>query len=169
MRNRMRGLGAVVSLALVAPALGADEPRMAEYFGFMPLEIYKLDQRISNLTVADLDGDKADDIIAVNNGRSRIDFLLTTKGSSEDRAKSEANQVVSDRRMRLKTLAVNKEVVSLQAGDFNGDGKADLAYYGTPAELIVLFNQGGAKFSAPKRFTTGEAVESATALSVGDI
>ncbi|MDB5351431.1 MAG: repeat protein [Planctomycetota bacterium] len=169
MRNRMQGLVTVVILALGGTAIGADEPRLAEYFGFLPLEIYKLDQRISNLTVADLDGDKADDIIAVNNGRSRIDLLLTTKGDSEDRGKTEANQVISDRRMRLKTLAVNKEIVSLQAGDFNGDGKTDLAFYGTPAELIVLFNQGGAKFSAPKRFTTGDAVESASALAVGDI
>ena len=156
----LAGLGAVAS---------ADEPRPAEYFGFLPLEIYKLDARISGLTAADIDGDKADDVIVINNGRSRLDFLLTTKGPSEDLGKSEANQVVNNRRMRLKTLSVNKEVVSLQAGDFNGDGKADLAYYGTPAELLVLFNQGGGKFSSPKRYATGDAVESATALAVGDV
>ena len=54
----------------------ADEPRLADYFGFLPLEVYKLDARISNLLLKDLDGDKVDDIVVVNNGRSRIDLLL---------------------------------------------------------------------------------------------
>jgi hypothetical protein len=71
--------------------------------------------------------------------------------------------------MRLKSLPVNKEVVSLQVGDFNGDGKADIAYYGTPAELIVAYNKGGAEFGDIQRITTGEAVESQTALAVGDL
>ena len=57
----------------------AAAPKLADYFGFLPLEIYKLDARISNLLVRDLDGDKIDDIVVVNNARSRIDLLLSTK------------------------------------------------------------------------------------------
>ena len=63
---------------------------------------------------------------------------------------NEANEVASDRRMRLVSVPVNKEVVSLQAGDFNGDGKPDLAFYGTPAELVVLFNQGEGRVRRPE-------------------
>ena len=62
------------------------------------------------------------------------------------RGSPQTNQVPSDRRMRLVSVPVNKEVVSLQAGDFNGDGKPDLAYYGTPAELVILFNDGRGRF-----------------------
>src|SRR5262249_47735215 len=149
------------------------EPRLAEYFGFRPLEIYKLDARINNLLVRDLDGDKADDIIVVNNGRSRIDLLLSGKATAGEAGAgaggSEPNEGPSDRRVRLRSLPVNKEVVSLQTGDLNGDGKIDLAYYGTPAELIVLFNQGGGKFGDARRFSTGEAVEGSLALTVGDL
>ena len=50
--------------------------KLADYFGFLPLELYKLDNRIGNLQLKDLDGDKVDDIIVSNNGRSRIDLLL---------------------------------------------------------------------------------------------
>lgn len=163
---------AIIMLGLAAlggPASG-DEPRLAEYFGFLPLEIYKLDNRISGVLVRDLDDDKVADVAVINNARSRIDLLLSGEGPPDDELlRTEANQVPSDRRMRLKTVPVNKEIVSLQTGDFNDDGRPDLAYYGTPAELIVLLNQGEGRFGAPIRKTVGEAVESGTALAVGDL
>ncbi len=34
------------------------DAKLADYFGFQPLEIYKLEHRISNLTLKDFDGDK---------------------------------------------------------------------------------------------------------------
>jgi hypothetical protein len=178
-RVRALALGAALALPLMAGgrAVAADppdgDPRIADYFGFQPLEVYKLDPRINGMLIRDFDGDKVDDIAVVNNGRSRIDLLLTTKkpggAETEPRKKKEANEVDNDRRMRLVSLAVNKEVVSLAAGDFNGDGKVDLAFYGTPAELLVLYGEGKGKFSEPKRINTGEAIESQGALTVGDL
>ena len=122
------------------------EPKLADYFGFLPLELYKLDSRIGNLQVADLDGDKIGDIIISNNGRSRIDMLLSTKKPADDKAsrpfRKDPNELEYDRRMRLSSIPVNKEVVSIETGDFNGDGKPDLVFYGTPAEVAILFNEG---------------------------
>ena len=56
-----------------------DAPKLADYFGFQPIEIYKLERRIGNLMIRDLDGDKIGDIIVANNARSRIDVLLSSK------------------------------------------------------------------------------------------
>jgi hypothetical protein len=164
-----------MTLALVLLAgtgAPADEPRLADYFGFLPLEIYKLDSRISNLLLEDLDGDGTRDILIVNNGRSRIDLLLSSKSSGDApgaRARSEPNEVAGDRRMRLASVPVNKEIVSVGVGDLNGDGKLDLAYYGTPSELIVMFNEGKAEFGPTRAINSGEAVENSTALTVGDL
>jgi hypothetical protein len=174
-----RGRGWILGIGLLA-MLGSgtraqsDEPRLADYFGFLPLEVYKLDTRISNLTLEDLDGDKVKDIIVVNNGRSRIDLLLSGKKPGADEAPSapadsEPNQVPSDRRMRLVSVPVNKEVVSLGVGDFNADGRPDLAYYGTPAEIVVLLNDAKTSFTTARRISTGDAVEGSTALTVGDL
>ena len=160
---------------LPASGLADDEPRLADYFGFLPLEVYKLDPRIGNLQTRDLDGDKTDDVIVANNGRSRIDLLLSKKGAADDATpaflKTDVNQIQNDRRMRLLSVPVNKEVVSLATGDFNGDGKPDLVFYGTPAELVVLYNEGEGKFdnSAAQKVNTGEAVESPVALTVADL
>src|SRR4051794_15934225 len=61
MHTRARiGVGLALGLGLLAapgPGARGEGPNLAEYFGFRPLEIYKLDPRISNLLIRDLDGD----------------------------------------------------------------------------------------------------------------
>lgn len=159
-------------LNMAFPA-AADEPDLAGQYGFLSPEIYKVENRINNLGIRDLDGDGAADIAVVNNARSRIDLLLTGgEGRVDDPAAGrpdDVNYVPSDRRMRLVSVPVNREVVSLRLGDVDGDGRADLVYYGSPAELVVLPNLGRATFGEPKRVDVPEAVPSSLALDVGDV
>ena len=93
--------------ALAAGRAWADDPPLSDHFGFLPLEIYKLDPRISNVLLRDFDGDGVADVVVVNNGRSRIDLLLSTKGAGDAGGAGgarETNHVPSDRRMRLRSL-----------------------------------------------------------------
>ncbi|AMV38186.1 FG-GAP repeat domain-containing protein [Planctomyces sp. SH-PL62] len=163
--------GAGRAFAEEAPA-PSGKPRLADYFGFLPLEIYKLEYRISNLTLADVDGDKVDDVIVADNARSRIDLLLSSQkpaGAADSRPfRKEVNDLESDKRMRSANLPVDREIVSLGAGDFNGDGKPDLIFYGSPAEIVILHNEGAGKFGPPRRIKCGDAVEAPNALAVGD-
>jgi hypothetical protein len=160
-----------LAVALTAGVVArGDDPPLADRFGFKPLEIYKLDDRINVLVVEDLDGDGTDDIALANNARSRIDLLLSSPGTSEDAGPGgEVNQLASSRRMRLKSLPVNREVASIVAGDLDGDGKVDLAYYGTPAEVVVLRGSGDGQFTESRKVNAGEGVGAPTALAITDV
>ena len=159
---------------LVAPAPAAvrdDSARLADYFGFLPVEVYKLDNRITGVLTRELDGDKAEDIVIINNARSRIDLLLSGKNADEedgDDPRKQVNEVGSDRRMRLVSLPVTKQVISLQTGEFSGDGRADLVFYGSPSGIEIHTNRGNGKFGDVRKINVGDAIEAPGALSVGD-
>src|SRR4051794_39116389 len=51
-------------------------------FGFAGPEIFPIDSQISQLHVADLDGDKLNDIVVVNNVRSKISILYNHTGKT---------------------------------------------------------------------------------------
>jgi hypothetical protein len=80
---------AVVLLALLARAATA-----TNHFGFTGPEIFPVDPAISDLHVADLDGDGLNDIIVVNNLRSKITILYNQTGKTNrvDAAKPTAKR-----------------------------------------------------------------------------
>jgi hypothetical protein len=54
---------------------GAFDASSTTNFGFLPPEQFPIDNMISQLRFADLDGDGLNDLIVVNNSRSKINLL----------------------------------------------------------------------------------------------
>src|SRR5258707_8423896 len=144
-------------------------------FGFTGPEIYPIDNQISQLRVADLDGDGLNDLIVVNNARSKINLLYNQTGKTNLTQKAklagkrEMNELPPDARFRIESIASEKRIASLVVADLNGDGRPDIAYYGEPKELVVLYNQGTNGWSAPKRWPIEDGQLSANALCSGDL
>src|SRR5947207_3370556 len=126
-------------------------------FGFSGPEIFPIDPQISQLRVADLDGDGLNDLIVVNNGRSKINLLYNQTGKTNVAVKPsragrrDFNELPADARFRIESIASEKRIASLVVADLNSDGRPDIAYYGEPKELIVQYNQGKNGWSTPKR------------------
>jgi hypothetical protein len=145
------------------------------HFGFASPEIFPIDSLISQLHVADIDGDGLNDIIVVNNARSRINLLYNQTGKTnlaqkpKPEGKIELNELPPGARFRLESIASEKRISSLAVADLNSDGRPDLAYYGDPRELIVLYNQGTNGWSAPKRWPLEDGQLSANGLCTGDL
>ncbi len=160
---------------LVAPLEYAAPAQTNTYsMGFTGPEIFPIDIQISQLKAADLDGDGLQDLIVVNNARSKITLLYNQTGHTNDlrtkaTAKRELNELPPDARFRLQSIASEKNIASLVVADLNGDGRPDLAYYGTPKELVVQYNQGTNGWSSPKRWPIEDGALNPNSLADGDL
>lgn len=160
-------------LLLCSPVLAASNSVTG--FGFTGPEIFPIDNQISQLHVADLNGDGLNDIIVVNNARSKINLLYNQTGktnlnvAARPAGRREINELPPDARFRIESIASEKRIASLVVADLNGDGKPDIAYYGEPKELVVLYNQGTNGWSTPQRWPIDDGQLSPNALCAGDI
>lgn len=158
----------VAHAAISAPAGPTD-------FGFAGREIFPIDNYISLLQAADLNGDGKMDLVVVNNARSKIDLLLNRTGETNlvaaDRIglKREINELPPDARFHIESVASEKRISALVVTDLNSDGRPDLAYYGEPKELIVQYNEGTNGWGAPKRWPLDDGQLTPNALSAGDL
>ena len=169
-------VGAVAATAwflsnLLLHAAATNDP--AQRFGFVGREIFPVDQQIAHLRVADLDGDGLPDLLVANNARSKISLLYNQTGKTNApasrAAKRELNDLPPDARFRLDSIASEKRISSLVVTDLNSDGRPDIAYYGEPRELVVQYNEGAGKWSAPKRWPLDNGLLDPHALTFGDL
>jgi hypothetical protein len=166
-------LGSVLVGAALAGSVRAEDKQAS--FGFAPPEIFPIDDQISLLHAADLDGDGLTDLIVVNNKRSKIDLLYNQTGKTNSSLtfsdqKREINDLPPDSRFHIQSIASESRISSLVVADLNGDGRPDLAYYGEhPKELVVLYNLGTNGWSEPKRWQIDDGQLSINALAAGDL
>lgn len=159
-------------LSVAATGLAAAETNR---FGFAGREIFPIENHMSQLHAADLDGDGLNDILVVNNARSKINLLYNQTGKTnladklKPAGKREPNELPPDARFRVDSIASEKRIAGLSVADLNGDSRPDLAYYGDPRELIVLYNQGTNGWSTPKRWAIDDGQLSQNALATGDL
>src|SRR6185369_11324993 len=155
-------IGATLVMVLLltgrmASASASDTATNNTNFGFSGPETYPIDSFIGQLRAADLDGDGLMDLIVVNNSRSKISILYnqtgkTNRSAATNRVKPELNELPPDARFRIESIASEKRIASFVVADLNGDKRPDIAYYGEPKELVVLYNQGTNGWGAPKRW-----------------
>jgi hypothetical protein len=145
---------------LVAGAIRASEPKanppppaaapaseLAKYYGFGDMEILKMEYDLGRPIVADINRDGLNDIIVVNNAKSRIELLLQKKGfKPSEKVAAPANpDDINDlswkeASWRFKRASYDLDVAatSLEVADVNGDGWPDLVYYAKNGLHIIL-------------------------------
>ena len=170
-----RRLLVLLGACAAAATLAASEPA-AKTFGFTGPEIFPIDDQISQIHAGDLDGDGLQDLVVVNNLRSKISLLYNQTGQKKKKeakpalkVKREINELPPDARFRIESVASEKRISSLVLTDLNGDGRPDLAYYGEPKELVVMYNDGKGGWSAPKRWPIDDAQLNPNGLTHGDL
>jgi len=165
---------AVLSALFLALALAVRGENATNGFGFTGPEIFPIDEQISLLHAADLDGDGLNDLIVANNLRSKINLLYNQTGKTNPPAagparKLEINELPPDARFRIDSIPTDERMGSLVVADLNGDGRPDLAFYGDAKDLEVIYNEGTNGWSKPKRWHLTDGQLNPNSLTAGDL
>ena len=164
-------LAALVS-SLAFAALGETATNGSSY-NFTGPEIYPIDDGIALLHAADLDGDGLNDLIVVNNLRTKINLLYNQTGRTNQTAKPdrklEINELPPGARFRIDSIPTDERMAALAVADLNSDGRPDLVCYGDAKDLEIIYNQGTNGWSDPKRWHIEDGHMDGNALVVGDL
>ncbi|HEX7862602.1 MAG TPA: VCBS repeat-containing protein [Verrucomicrobiae bacterium] len=169
----VKSISATFALTVALSTYAAED--LTNRFGFAGPEIFPIENQISQIKHADIDGDGLEDLIVVNNARSKITLLFNQTGKTNDpvlladRAKREINELPPDARFRIQSIASEKRISSLLVADLNHDKRPDIAYYGEPRELIIQYNEGTNKWSVLKRVPITDGTLDPYALVTGDL
>jgi hypothetical protein len=165
---------ALVALLALFSATSLSAATTTNLFGFSGKEVFPVDLGIAGLHVADLDGDGLNDILLVNNLRSRISLLYNLSGKTNAASvkpprKLELNELPPDSRFRIDSLPTDERLSALLAVDVNGDGRPDLVYFGDGKDFIVRYNLGTNNWSEAKRWHIEDGRLDSNALVAGDL
>ncbi len=168
-RSLIAGWGSVVLIS----GIHAEEAVAPEGFG--PPAVTKLDWDTRSLRVADLNGDGLNDLILVNNDRGRIDFLLQ-RGEDEPLPpsgrpvrKNRWEPVLEDALFREENLVTGFPLFAVVAGDFNHDGRTDVAYTASETPLSIQYQLDDGGFAEAVVFDGFQPRPWTSTLKVGDV
>ena len=168
-------MGTFFWLCLAVGMSVSQEKQSDEAFGFIGPEVFPIDNLISILRAADVNGDGLNDLVVANNRRSKISILYNRSGDEPEDAEAKwggtftANQLPPDARFRIESVASEKRIFGMAIADFNGDSLPDLAYYGTPQELVLQFNGGANGWGEIERYAVKDGLLTPNGMTTGDL
>jgi len=166
----------VLALVLLAggtiSAVAEEKLRLSDQYGFKPLEIFKLSDRSSNMISDDMNGDGLNDLILIDNSNSRIDILQQRSGKEApvvEEVNEGVNSIPDDARFKHIKVPVDVSISALTVGDFNSDGRNDLAYLALPDRLIIRYQDENGNWSDRKRIPLADLQPTQWTIAAGDL
>lgn len=141
-RHRMPPRHLLAALCAAAPVVSSAADTAIR---FDAPEVLKLDWNTRCPRAADFNGDGRPDLAVLNLDRARIEFLIQgTQGplhtAPEKRSNRDRwNPILEWSRFEKQPLVIGQSMHALAAGDFNDDGRDDVAYTTDDGHLVLRF------------------------------
>ncbi len=153
-------------------ATDEDDVDLSAYYGFGPLEIFKLERRSNSMLAGDFNHDGRTDLALIDNSHSRIDLLLQRASppeKAETVANAKANEISSHWRFEHAKIPVDRNLSAMTTGDFNGDGRVDLAYFGDPDRLVLRFQPETGDWKKKHQIRLADVEGQSWGIAAGDL
>lgn len=157
--------------SLLCGAAAGDD--LADYFGFGPIQVYKLKTGIRQLKLADIDGDAICELLVWNAWKNRIEvFYDPARGHKHPvdphAGSRQRNEVPDLGPLRRFSVPVAYRLAHMEVADLTGDGRADIVFFGEPKELVVLPGNDAGGFGPARTYRAPEGQPRSGCLAVGD-
>jgi hypothetical protein len=152
------------------PAQDLRRTSLARHFGFGPMQIYKVRPAIMQLKLADLKGDGRLGVALWNPKQSRIElfFQADRDAPAPPAAVLERNELADRGPLRREHVPVPYRLAAMEVGEFTGDDRPDIVFFGEPRELVILPGRREGGFGSPVAMRAPEGNPRPGALAVGD-
>ena len=123
-----------------------DPPKLAQFYGFSGVELFKLNDRVGNMLAEDFTSDGLVDLVLANNRESCLQLLRQRAGDEAVKKLDlqHVNDLKSGSRFEFVQIPVDKQIAGITSGDFNSDGRRDMAYIGMPDRLVIRYQSDDA-------------------------
>jgi len=164
-------VGLSFGLAGAASAQDASGP-LASYFGFQPLRVLVVDQNAGPAMIADVNADGLDDMVVVNNSKSRLEFHLqraTPRTDTEMERDFEPNELAPSPYFDREFVTLQHQVTSFTMFDHDGDGALDLVYAGRPSEIVTMSQVSPMRFEITSRRRVRDLSAGVDGLAIANV
>ncbi len=139
----------------------ASEPTKLMFNG--PL-VMKLNWDTSAPVAADFDGDQRTDLALINSNQARIELLYQLKPgekikpSARPISDSRWEPMLDDAPFQKASIVTGQTMHDLAAGDFDSDGRTDIAYTNDQGRLVVMLQDADEGWTRTLEFELGETL-----------
>lgn len=163
----------VLAASAVGTAFADEKPNLSDYYGFRELEIFKVTERAGNLLAGDVNHDGLTDLVIADNTHHRIELWIQRadpKSAVKPKTgKEKVNELDDAARFEQRKLPVDQDLAAIALGDFNADGKTDLAYFGLPDKLVIRYQSDKGEWKQKTQHRLPDVAVAPWCLAAGDL